>query len=103
MDLTQQEWAEKLENDNNAAILDVRTEAEWAEGIIPNAIMIDIYKGQEFIDGLEALDKSKNYFVYCKAGARSQQACHIMNDMGFESTYNLLGGITQWTGATVEP
>ena len=48
-DLSQQEWEEQLEKDSNAIILDVRTEEEVEEGIIPNSINIDIYKGQEFV------------------------------------------------------
>jgi rhodanese-related sulfurtransferase len=98
MDLSQSEWTEKLNSDKNAIIIDVRTEDEWNEGIIPGAILNDIYKGQGFIYRLEELDKSKNYFVYCKAGGRSAQACSIMNQMGFENTYNLLGGFMNWEG-----
>ena len=41
-DLSQQEWEEQLEKDSNAIILDVRTEEEVEEGIIPNSINIDI-------------------------------------------------------------
>ena len=97
-DLSQEMWAHQLENDENAVILDVRTEDEVADGFIPNAKNIDIYKGQGFIYELEALDKSKNYYVYCRSGARSAQACAIMNQLGFENTYNLVGGIMAWTG-----
>ena len=98
MDLTQEEWASDLENDNNAVILDVRTLAEVEEGIIPNAIHIDIYKGQGFVDELEELDKTKNYYVYCRSGNRSRQACAIMNQLGFENAYNLMGGFMEWEG-----
>ena len=44
MDLSQEDWKTKVENDSNAVILDVRTEDEWNEGIIPNAVLNDIYK-----------------------------------------------------------
>ena len=97
-DLTQQQWADQLANDNNATILDVRTQDEVNQGVIPGAIHIDIYKGQGFIYEVDALDKSKNYYVYCKAGGRSRQACNIMNQLGFEKTYNLMGGIMEWEG-----
>jgi len=103
MNLQQQDWVSQLEADTNAVILDVRTEEEWNDGIIPNAINIDIYKGQGFIYAVEELDKSKNYYVYCKAGGRSEQACNIMNQLGFENTYNLIGGIMQWKGEVVTP
>ncbi|QBZ98236.1 rhodanese-like domain-containing protein [Flavobacterium sangjuense] len=98
MNLSQEDWKSKLENDPNAVILDVRTEEEWNEGIIPNAVLNDIYKGQGFLYKLDELDKSKNYYVYCKAGSRSAQACAIMNQMGFETTFNLEGGFMKWKG-----
>lgn len=101
-DLAQDEWAEQLLNDDNGVVLDVRTDDEVAEGIIPNAIHLDIYKGQEFIDALEDLDKSKNYYVYCRSGNRSGQACQIMEELGFANAYNLEGGMLQWTGDIVD-
>lgn len=101
MNLSQNEWASQLAVDENAVILDVRTEEECLDGIIPGAINIDIYKGQGFIYKLEELDKTKNYYVYCKAGGRSGQACSIMNELGFEHAYNLLGGFMNWEGETI--
>ncbi len=92
-----------MESDTNAVILDVRTEDEYNDGFIPKSINIDIYKGQGFIYKLEELDKSKNYYVYCRSGARSGQACNIMNQLGFENAYNLMGGIMQWQGEIVFP
>lgn len=103
MNLNQQDWISQLDADHNAVILDVRTEDEWNDGYIPNAINIDIYKGQGFIYEIDQLDKSRNYYVYCKAGGRSEQACNIMNQLGFENTYNLLGGMMQWRGAVEIP
>ena len=85
-DLIQSDWVNQLEKDDNAIILDVRTDEEVAEGKIPNAIHIDIYKGQGFIYAVEELDKSKNFYVYCRSGGRSAQACAIMNQLGFDTT-----------------
>ena len=51
------------------------------------------------MEGIEKLDKSSHYFVYCKAGSRSAQACAIMQQLGFEHTYNLEGGFSEWNGA----
>ncbi len=99
--LTQEDWKTQLDEDTNAVVLDVRTDAEVAEGIIPNAIQINIYEGQGFIYKLEELDKSKNYYVYCRSGNRSGQACAIMNQLGFENAYNLVGGILEWQGELV--
>jgi rhodanese-related sulfurtransferase len=101
MDLTQEAWVSQYEADENAIILDVRTENECNEGSIANSINIDIYEGQGFIAKLEALDKTKNYYVYCRSGARSAKACEVMDSLGFENTYNLLGGILEWNGEIV--
>lgn len=101
-DLTQEEWTLQLAKDKNAVVLDVRTDDEIAEGIIKNAINIDIYKGQEFLNAIGKLDKSKNYYVYCRSGNRSGQACAIMEQLGFENAYNLEGGMLEWEGDVVD-
>ncbi len=101
-DLSQKDWTKQLEEDNNAIILDVRTQEEVDMGIIPNAIHIDIFKGQGFIDEVDQLDKSKNYYVYCKSGGRSGQACSVMNQLGFDNAYNLVGGIMDWSGEIIQ-
>ena len=98
MDLPQEDWTKQLKKDTNAVILDVRTADEVEQGSIPNAKNIDIFKGQEFLDAVEALDKTKHYYIYCKSGGRSAQACTIMHQLGFENTYNLIGGFTNWVG-----
>ena len=99
-DLSQEAWASQLATDSNAVILDVRTSDEVSEGIIPGAEHLDIFLGQGFLDGLENLDKSKNYYVYCRSGNRSGQACAIMNSVGFENAFNLEGGFMSWEGET---
>lgn len=101
-DLSQEEWEDQLNADDNAFILDVRTPEEVEEGYIPNASNIDIYLGQDFLAELEKLDKSKNYYVYCRSGNRSRQACAIMNSVGFDNAYNLEGGILEWEGEITE-
>lgn len=97
-ELSQEEWREQITNDENAVILDVRTEEEVEEGYIPEAKNLDIYKGQEFVEEIEKLDKSKHYYIYCRSGNRSGQACSLMDQMGFSKTFNLLGGYSKWEG-----
>lgn len=97
-ELSQEEWQKQLKNDKEAVILDVRTEEEVEDGYIPNSKNIDIYKGQGFINEVEKLDKSKHYYIYCRSGKRSSQACTLLDQMGFSETYNLLGGFSEWEG-----
>ena len=101
-DLSQKEWTNALVEHPEAVVLDVRTEDEFESGHIPNALNIDLSMGPGFIDEVNALDKNKSYYVYCRSGARSAQAIQVMRDLGFSETYNLIGGILEWEGETVE-
>lgn len=97
-DLTQQQWTEQLEKDDKGVIIDVRTDAEFEEGYIPGAMQIDIFNGAEFLDRAKKLDPEKNYYVYCRSGGRSGQACMLLNSVGVKNAYNLKGGIMEWKG-----
>lgn len=99
-DLTQTQWREQITQDDNALILDVRTDMEVEEGMIPNAQQIDIQDAAGFMEKAKSLDASKNYYVYCRSGGRSAQACMILNSLGLPNTYNLLGGMLEWDGET---
>ena len=101
-ELSQEEWKSQLEKDDQAVILDVRTQEEVEDGYIPTAKNLDIYKGQEFVNEVEKLDKDKNYYIYCRSGKRSAQACTILDQMGFANTYNLEGGFMEWEGEKAE-
>ena len=97
-DLSQQDWAQMAKEDANGLIIDVRTDMELEEGKISNAIQCNIQNSVRFMEDVKRFDPNKNYYVYCKAGGRSGQACAIMNQMGFDNAYNLLGGFQEWTG-----
>ena len=101
-DLTQAEWTRRLKGDTNAVILDVRTQQEVEDGYIPGALNIDIFGGQAFLDAIDALDKSKTYYVYCRSGNRSGQACALMSTRGFDNCLNLMGGMMEWEGEVAE-
>jgi rhodanese-related sulfurtransferase len=100
MNLEQKEWWSQFLNDEHGIIIDVRTEDEFESGKITGALNIDIYKGQGFIYRVEELDKSKNFYVYCAAGVRSANACGVMQQLGFENVFNLVGGFSNWEGPT---
>jgi len=95
-DLYSTEFQEKLSGNANAIILDVRTPGEFQSGKIPGAINMDIMS-PSFSGAIDSLDKHKIYFVYCRSGARSGQACAMMAGRGYE-VFNLAGGIISWDG-----
>lgn len=89
------DFSEKIKNDSNAVLLDVRTSGEFAAGHIPGSKLIDIMS-PAFLQEIEQLDKTKNYYVYCRSGNRSYHAGMAMLRMGFQTVYNLQNGILDW-------
>lgn len=102
IDLNQEELSKKLEIDDKAFLLDVRTQEEYDESHIPNSKLIDINNPKSFLEEIETLNKDLNYYVYCHSGVRSVQACQIMKSFGINNVYNLLGGISEWNGPIVQ-
>lgn len=100
--LSVNEWKEAAEQDANAVILDVRSPGECAAGIVEGAVQMNIMDTAGFINGLESLDKSKNYYVYCRSGNRSGQACMLMETKGLNAI-NMAGGMMAWPFETVMP
>lgn len=85
------------ENKGNAdfIIIDIRTEVEYDQGYIQNAINIDYYL-PDFSQTLQNLDKNKTYLIYCRSGNRSSNTLNRMNKLDFMEVYNLEGGIIIW-------
>lgn len=98
MDLTRSQWKERITADEEAVIIDVRNQAEINAGYIPKMKHLDITHAALFIDKVRQLDPNKSYYIYCHSGSRSGQACAILKALGFEKTYNLLGGFASWDG-----
>ncbi len=97
--ITPQE-AIRIINHEQAIVLDVREPAEVKTGKILDSLTIPLAKlGQQ----TDKLQKYKNtpVIVVCQSGSRSSRACGILRKQGFESVYNLRGGILAWTGANL--
>ena len=91
------EFSQKIK-EAGVVTLDVRTPAEFAEGHIEGARLIDFQSGN-FESEIAELDKEATYAVYCRSGNRSGQAVAIMHDAGFHNVYNLNGGVIDWANA----
>ena len=98
-----QEEFTKLAEDTEYVVLDVRSPQECAEGIIPGSMMLNFLDPVAFQEGIGELDKSKKYLIYCRSGQRSGRACLMMDQLGFADTYNLAGGMLDWTGPVTKP
>ena len=88
----------ELVADSNVVVLDVRTVAEFTEGHIERAILID--QGQsDFVEKAKAtLPIDKKIAVYCRSGRRSANAAGKLADIGYKCV-NLKGGIIAWKDA----
>lgn len=101
VELSQDKWNENREKDSTSVMLDVRTPEEYEEKHIPGAKLINIREPQAFMEAIQQLPKDASYFVYCRSGARSAQACQVLDQLGVEATFNLKGGILDWRGEVV--
>ena len=97
-DLNTIDFQKKLNTDNAAIILDVRTPEEFANGHLQNATTINFF-GTDFKEKVNNLDKTKPIYVYCAVGGRSVKAAKVLQDAGFKAVYNLLGGFNGWVAA----
>jgi rhodanese-related sulfurtransferase len=87
--------ATRMLNHDNAVLVDMRSDKEYREGHVANAIHVTS------TDNLAALEKhrDKPVIVYCNSGNRSAGFCGRLRKQGFASVYNLKGGIIGWQKA----
>ena len=90
------DWENGIKQDKNAVIIDVRSAEEYETGHIPGAQQINVQSPQDFMAQIADLDKSTDYYVYCKSGNRSLQACQVLDFNGFSNIYSLEGGFENW-------
>lgn len=87
-----------LLKENEAALIDVRTPDEYAQGHIASAVNFDVYSKTFLEDVKAAYPVEKPLAVYCRSGKRSASAAKKLADAGY-TVYNLKGGYLAWTGA----
>ena len=91
--------ATRLYNED-ALVLDVREDKEYAAGHIPKARHIPLGQLSNRIKELDKF-KSKPILVTCRSGQRSARACGMLKKAGFETVYNQAGGIIAWERANL--
>ncbi len=91
-------FKQTLDTTPEKVLVDVRTDAEVAGGMIPGAIQIDI-QGTDLDQRIDNLDKTQPVFVYCAMGARSSAMASMLSQKGFTKIYNAESGINAWKAA----
>jgi rhodanese-related sulfurtransferase len=84
---------QRLHDGGSVVLLDVRTDAEVARGVLPAARHIPLHLLPERVG---ELDPAATTVIYCQSGGRSAQACAWLEGHGFTALYNLRGGIIAW-------
>ena len=82
-----------LVKEEKAIIVDVRTESEYHEEHIPDAIHIPLVKLRNKIDDLP---KDKLIIFQCGHGCRGSLAASILQKEGFKNVANMAGGLLAW-------
>ena len=82
--------------DKEVQLVDVRTQEEYNEGYIGDAINIDYFEQDDFAQKFDQFDKEEAIFIYCKSGNRSQKSSKILQELGFKEIIDLKGGYDAW-------
>ena len=90
--------AVQLLNHDDALLLDVREDSEFKDGHIIDALHIPLGKLGERMAELEKF-REKSIIVGCRSGHRSANACARLRKSGFETVFNLKGGVMAWQSA----
>ena len=93
--ISARELAARLET-GGAAVVDVRSRAEWEAGHIPGATHIP---AGEIADRLDELPAGRPLVVHCQGGTRSAIAASLLDAGGLTEVLDLPGGFTEWEGA----
>lgn len=92
--ISQDEAKRLMDTKKDLVIIDARTESEFSEGHIRDAILIPEYEISERAEDLIA-DKDTLILVYCRSGRRSKIAAEALVELGYTNVKEF-GGIITW-------
>lgn len=93
--LAPQAFIKQAKADTTSIILDVRTPGEYKEEHLAGARQLDFLNTSVFDAGIKQLDNTHTYYVYCRSGKRSHNACIKMKKQGLK-VFDMEGGILNW-------
>jgi rhodanese-related sulfurtransferase len=106
-DVTPQQVYEAIKRDSNAALIDVRTQAEWSFVGLPDLrsagrqpVLVEwqtfpaMTRNPDFVGEVAKAGVKKGQALYfiCRSGARSRSAAIAMTAAGYGPCYNVAGG-----------
>jgi phage shock protein E len=110
-ELSVHDFADQIEQNSNAYLIDVRQLEEYVEKHITNSFLLPLDQiSQSSVEEL-GIDKDDEILLYCRSGSRSAQAYDLLIALGYTNVKSLQGGIIHWvedgfsveSGGYVEP
>ncbi|RKF47368.1 rhodanese-like domain-containing protein [Paraburkholderia fungorum] len=90
--------ATQLINRRNAAVVDLRSSAEFAKGHLPAARNLEFAELQAKVTQL-VKNKNNPVLLVCQTGQQSNKAARIVQDAGYAEVHVLDGGVDAWQKA----
>jgi molybdopterin/thiamine biosynthesis adenylyltransferase/rhodanese-related sulfurtransferase len=99
--LTPEQAYEELKDSNgDIVLLDIREPHEHAEVHLEGDILVPPVEVAELAADQRAPDTSRRLILYCRSGARSARAAHLLQEQfGYDNVANVEGGILAWQQA----
>lgn len=88
----------QLINKEDAVVIDVRSEDDFAAGHIINAHHAPVGVIEARIHDITSDKKDQPVLIYCDDGRLSAKAGQILHLQGWSRVYKLKGGLMSWTG-----
>ncbi len=95
IDLTPEQLAERIRT-GKVRVIDVRTDAEVAEGTIPGAEHMPL---DRFDPAKLGADDGREIVLYCRSGRRSAMAGAMLAEVTGKPVEHLAGGMLAWEAA----
>jgi rhodanese-related sulfurtransferase len=91
--ITPADVAQKLANNEEIVLIDVREPYEWSVGHIASAHHIPM---QQIPQRLAEIPKDREVVMICRSGARSEHARAHLAQLGYTRVRNMIGGMQRW-------
>jgi hydroxyacylglutathione hydrolase len=95
--ITVQELCQRLDEEEDVWILDVRSDHEVEQGEIPGAYHIHITQLPERLDEVPG---ERPVFIFCGSGLRSMIGASLLRRAGWENLTVILGGLAGWSSVS---
>lgn len=93
--ITVEELKSRMDAGEKLNIVDVREPWEYEEfNIGAQLLPLGNVMGMQ-LDAIEDM-KNDELIIHCKAGARSAQACMMLEQLGYTNVVNVTGGMNAW-------